>query len=348
MTPAAPTQLELPQCPAAAPLRPFLDAIGPAPRAELLAVAERRLYPSGKLMLAELEPGDEMLVLLEGRAAVTVGASELHDEARLGEIDAGQCAGEVALLTGALRSASVRALEPVTALVFRREQLLSLMARYPIVADHFLALLAERLASADQVLASALNPTHGDHPLAGIDRQTREIAARRQPTTRLLRRAFRELLVEHRQELPFYLLTSFLGAFIAARVGLWALSELGLRLEPLLRTAYVSGVFLLLASAGLSPFVFRRPIRVALCVAFGAGGGLIINELSVWLSFDIFYRDIFTRDPTLVFDPAALYHRSTTLWVFTIVAGLLAQATYLSRFYRRAFYLLRDRWAARK
>ena len=154
--------------------------------------------------------------------------------------------------------------------------------------------------------------------------------------------------ISDRRELPFYLLTGFLGSFTLARFGLWALGELGVPLEPLLRTAYVGGVLLLLASAGLNPFVFRRPARVALCLLFGIGGGLIVNELSVWLSFDIYYRDIFTRDPTLVFDPAVLYHRSTTLWVFTIILVLLSQATYLSRFYRRAFYILRDRWAARR
>jgi CRP-like cAMP-binding protein len=343
------TQIELPVAPPAKSMRPFLEAIGELPRAELLAFAERRSYASGDLMLAELEPGDEMLILLVGRAAVAVGASELRGEERLGEIAEGQSVGEIALLTGALRSASVRALVPVTALALRREQLLGLMARFPVIADHFLALLASRLSSADHVLAEALDPS-SKRPelLGGLDRQTREIAVQRRSAFRLLSRAFRELLVEHRRELPFFLLTGFLGSFIAARIGLWGLSQLGFSFEPLLRSAYVGGVLLLLASAGLSPFVYRRPVRVALCLAFGIGGGLIVNELSVWLSFDIFYRDIFTRDPTLVFDPALLYHRSTTLWVFTVIVALLSQATYLSRFYRRAFYILRDRWSARR
>ena len=349
----ASTILDLPAAPpdAAPParLRPFLEAIGAEPGEELLAHAERRTYRDGELMLAELEPGAELLILLTGRAAVTVGSSELHREARLGELGEGESVGEIALLTGALRSASVRALGAVTALVLRREQLLGLMARFPIIADHFLALLAGRLASADHVLAQALDPrSHAPVSLQGLDRQTREIAVRKQPATRLLRRAFRELLLEHRRELPFYLLSGFLSSFVLARVALWALGSAGFPFETLLRTAYVSGVLLLLASAGLSPFVYRRPVRVVLCVLFGVGGGLIVNELSVWLSFDIFYSDIFTRDPTVAFDPAELYHRSATLWVFTIILVALSQATYLSRFYRRAFYILRDRWAARR
>ena len=340
----------MPQAPAAAAIKPFLEDIGQAPREELLAEAEEmRNYPAGKLMLAELEPGDEMLVLLEGRAAVTVGASEIHDEERIGEIAAGQCAGEVALLTGSLRSASVRAIDPVTALVFRREQLLSLMRRYPSVADHFLSLLAERLASADQVLASALNPTaHGAQPLEGLDRQTREIAVRRQPATRLLRRAFPRaprrappgaaLLFD--DQLPRLLHRRARRPVGGERAGLPAGAALasGLRERrvPAPGQRRVEPLRLPETDPGRAVRGLRR------------GGGLIINELSVWLSFDIFYSDIFTRDPTLVFDPAVLYHRSTTLWVFTIVAVVLIQATYLSRFYRRAFYLLRDRWAARK
>ncbi len=104
----------------------------------------------------------------------------------------------------------------------------------------------------------------------------------------------------------------------------------------------------MLSSAGLNPFVYRRPLRRALCLAFGVACGLIVNELSVWLSFDVFYRDIFTRDPSMRFDLGVLYQRSATLWVFTLILVLLAQATYLARFYRRAYYLLRERWSAKR
>src|SRR5262249_24637241 len=52
---------------------PLLVTIGVGAREELLAVAERRKYAAGQLLLAELEPGDELLIIISGRAAVTVG-----------------------------------------------------------------------------------------------------------------------------------------------------------------------------------------------------------------------------------------------------------------------------------
>lgn len=328
-----------------APPLPLLEAIGSEARAELLAAAEPRHYPAFALLLAELEPGDELLILREGHAAVTVGAAELTGEEALGEVAPGESVGEIALLTGSLRSASVRAIDPVDVWALRREQLHDLMARYPAIAIHFLALLGHRLTTADRVLARGLDPKlAAAAPLAGLDRQTREIAAHPRPLRRLLQRAFRELIVEHRRELPFFVLSGFLCAFVLARGLIWGLERAGADLELLLRSAYVGGVLFLLSSAGLSPFLYRRPWRRAVCLAFGIGAGLVVNELSVWLSFDIFYRDIFTRDPSVRFDPGILYHRSITLWTFLVVIVLLVQATYLSRFYRRAYYLLRERW----
>ncbi len=328
---------------------PFLDSIGEEARAELLAVAEHRAYAAGRLLLAELEPGDELLVLLSGRAAVTVGSAELRGEEKLGEVGPGETVGEIAFLTGSLRSASVRALVPVTALVLRREQLHGVMERYPAIAARFLVMLGLRLAAAERVLANALSPEeeHASNVLlGGLDRQTREIAVHKRSLPLLLKRAFRELVVEHRRELPFYLLTGFLASFLGARLVILGLQASGLPLEGALRGAYVGGLGLLLVAAGLNPFVYRRPLRRALALAFGVAGGLIVNEVSVWLAFDIFYRDIFTRDPSLQFDLGALYRRSTTLWIFGFLTVLLVQVTYLGRFYRRAYYLMRERWGA--
>jgi hypothetical protein len=200
------------------------------------------------------------------------------------------------------------------------------------------------------VLGDALAPQSDPSPsklLGGLDRQTREIAVHRRPLRQLLKRAFQELVVEHRRELPFYLLSGFLASFGLARLVIFGLQAAGLGLESVLRGAYVGGVGLLLSSAGLNPFVYRRPVRRALCLAFGAACGLIVNELSVWLSFDVFYRDIFTRDPSLRFDLGVLYRRSATTWVFMLILVLLVQATYLGKFYRRTYYLLRERWSAR-
>ena len=63
-------------------------------------------------------------------------------------------------------------------------------------------------------------------------------------------------------------------------------------------------------------------VTVATGVRVGAGAGLVVNELSVWLAFDIFYRDVFTRDPNVPFDPGLLYRRSESFWLYSSVPTL--------------------------
>ncbi len=327
----------------------FLRVIGREAAAELLRTADHRQYHPGQLMLGELEPGDELLVILSGKAAVSVGRGGPTGEERLGEINAGEEVGEVSLLTGSLRSASVTALEPTEVLALRRDRVAALMVRHPAIARHFVGILSARLQATDAVLARALDPARSTQalPLEGLEPAEHKVAAHPRTLRRLLQTAFRELVVEHRKELPFFALAGFLGGVVSARFGIWALHELGLPLLPLLRLFYVGGLLLLVGSAGAAPFVFRRGVRLALCLGFGTGAGLLANELSVLLAFDIFFRDIFERDPTLAFDPAVLYHRSANLWAFALLLVAFAQATYFQEFYRRVYYLLRERLRAR-
>jgi hypothetical protein len=210
-------------------------------------------------------------------------------------------------------------------------------------------ILSARLVATDAALARALDPARSTAalPLEGLAASEHKAAAHRRTLPRLLQTAFRELVVEHRKELPFFALAGFLGAVVSARFGVWALHGLGLPLLPLLRLFYVGGLLLLIGCAGAAPFVFRRGVRLALCLGFGVGAGLLANELSVLLAFDIFFRDIFDRDPTLAFDPAVLYHRSANFWAFALLLVALAQATYFQEFYRRVYYLLRERLRAR-
>ena len=67
---------------------------------------------------------------------------------------------------------------------------------------------------------------------------------------------------------------------------------------------------------------------------------LLFNLLSVLLTFDLFYRDIFTRDPSLQFSVETLYARAEGAHVALVTAALLLQAVYLRNFYRRLATLL--------
>jgi CRP/FNR family cyclic AMP-dependent transcriptional regulator len=157
---------------------PFFRTLAPAALDELLAASDLRLYGPKQILFAELEPGDELLVILEGRAAISVGSGEGGGEERLGEVGPGSIVGEIALLTGSLRSANVIALEQVAALALGRRRLHALMARFPELARQFMVLLSGRLGTAEDVLGRALDPSRAPAiPLEGLDPEAHRIAA---------------------------------------------------------------------------------------------------------------------------------------------------------------------------
>ncbi len=142
--------------------------------------------------------------------------------------------------------------------------------------------------------------------------------------------------------------TDFVVAVAAARLGVWALHGFGLRTLPVLRTFYVGGLGAVILAAGAAFFTYGRRARLAIAGLFGAGAGLVVNELSVLLAFDVFYRDVFTLDPRVRFDPELLYRRSESVWIFFLLLAVLLQVTYFRHFYRRATYLLLESWRARR
>jgi CRP-like cAMP-binding protein len=70
-----------------------------------------------------------------------VFATERGAEIVLDTLDRGETFGEIALLDGAPRSASIVAAEPTWLFSLSREQLLALMREHPALADEFLLML---------------------------------------------------------------------------------------------------------------------------------------------------------------------------------------------------------------
>ena len=98
--------------------------------------AERRIMSQG-------ERGAEMFVLVEGNARVE------RDGASLGDRGAGEVLGEIALLDGGPRTATVTLTEPSRLLVLARREFHALMDEFPDVRLHVLETVASRLRSLD-------------------------------------------------------------------------------------------------------------------------------------------------------------------------------------------------------
>ena len=108
---------------------------------ELLQGSRTRHFGAGQVLWNEGDPGDALLVLEEGQlriTRVTGGGIEVV----LTVVDAPAALGELALLDGEPRDASVIAQRPVTVRYVARSAFLALLHREPIVAESLLKSLA--------------------------------------------------------------------------------------------------------------------------------------------------------------------------------------------------------------
>jgi CRP-like cAMP-binding protein len=104
---------------------------------QLAAACRFRAYRRGQYIWYQGDPGDTLLVVCEGLVKV-VFASEAGEEALLITLGGCEVLGEIAVLDGAARSASVVAVEPTTGLHLTRASVLDVMTRHPVVLDAML------------------------------------------------------------------------------------------------------------------------------------------------------------------------------------------------------------------
>jgi CRP/FNR family transcriptional regulator, cyclic AMP receptor protein len=108
----------------------------------LAAAARTRIFRKGQYLWYQGDPGDTLLVVCDGRLKVVLG-SEAGEEAVLHSVGSCEVLGELAVLDGAPRSASVVALERTTALVLSRATVFDAMARHPAVLEAMLRALGQ-------------------------------------------------------------------------------------------------------------------------------------------------------------------------------------------------------------
>jgi CRP-like cAMP-binding protein len=106
---------------------------------EISQLAEETEFPSGGVLVREGDPGDTFIVIVEGRATVDLGGQPIR------ELSVGDFLGEISLIDGGPRTATVTAAEPIRALVIRRDGFDRLMNGFPAVRLGILTALTQRL-----------------------------------------------------------------------------------------------------------------------------------------------------------------------------------------------------------
>ncbi len=100
-------------------------------RARLFAGATTVTFELGQVVVREGDPGEALYLIRKGQVEVsTIREGKRIELARLGP---GACFGEVALLSGRPRTATVVALEPCTMLCFPKQQIEEILDAYPKV-----------------------------------------------------------------------------------------------------------------------------------------------------------------------------------------------------------------------
>ena len=135
-----------------APLRriPLFAGLDDAELARLAAVAETVELGAGDVLIREGDAGDALFVVLAGELSVTKRSGKL--DVPLAVVGPGEVQGELAVLEGRPRTATVRAVGPATLLRLRRDALLDVLGRQPELALSLLRTTAGRLRSTESLL----------------------------------------------------------------------------------------------------------------------------------------------------------------------------------------------------
>lgn len=123
---------------------PLLQSLSEVELRAIADLATRRRVRVRETVVQQSDAANELFVLISGHLKVVSTDPEGRD-AGLGVMGPGEVFGEVALLDGGARSATIVALDPCELLVIRREHWLRFLKSSPDTAIQLLAVLAGRL-----------------------------------------------------------------------------------------------------------------------------------------------------------------------------------------------------------
>ena len=145
------------QCGTTMPRAKSLNILDGAPKGlidQLFAGSDTRRLASNSVLFRAGEPGDGCYRLEQGLVKVVI-ASPLGEERILTVFGPGAIVGELSMIDGLPRSASVVAVSDCTLSFVSRGKFESFIDNYPKLAGHLVKTLSLRLREADQALAAA-------------------------------------------------------------------------------------------------------------------------------------------------------------------------------------------------
>lgn len=120
-----------------------------------LASLSRTLpFMPGEAIIRQGDPGSELYIVQRGEVAVNVGRSETHSVAELARLGPGEFFGEMSLLTGEKRAATVRAFTECEIVEVNKEAFQAVIASEPRFVEPITRVLFERQVAMDENLSA--------------------------------------------------------------------------------------------------------------------------------------------------------------------------------------------------
>lgn len=129
----------------------FRDALDDAELKILAGHSKMHSLEKGELLISEDRPGHSMFVIVDGEVEVTA-SGESEPIAKLGK---GAVVGEMSLLTGSPRNATVTTLGPVEVLEVDKAALANVLWMAPSLVDRFVEMLFRRQLELDRAMGGA-------------------------------------------------------------------------------------------------------------------------------------------------------------------------------------------------
>jgi HEAT repeat protein len=128
---------------------PLLADLSPADLKRVAAIATERHFWDGEVIFEQNEPGDEMYVVISGEVRVLVTSGD-NGEREVARRKAGETVGEMSVISGSVRSATLAASGDVHLLCLDQKSFEGLLRERPEVSLAVMRMLCERLRQASQ------------------------------------------------------------------------------------------------------------------------------------------------------------------------------------------------------
>jgi diguanylate cyclase (GGDEF)-like protein len=142
---------------------PLLAPLTPGQHSHLIARSVEQEFPANHTIIRQDDRGGSVYVILSGRVRVIESVTESASEMVIGDLGPGEIVGELGVLTGRPRSASVVTLERTRCLAIPASDFLHLLAESKEMSFAVLRILSGRLHDAGRLLAR-----HAPDPLTGL------------------------------------------------------------------------------------------------------------------------------------------------------------------------------------